>query len=44
MIEWIEKELNKTGLLFWIVCIVSGFTLYALLWITLALGTALGLQ
>ena len=44
MSEWFEREMNKTGLVFWAVGIASGFTLYALLWLTLALGTALGLQ
>jgi hypothetical protein len=43
MSEWFEREMNKTGLVFWAVCTASGFTLYALLWVSLALGIALDL-
>lgn len=39
-----DQEMNKCGLLFWVTLAVSAVGLYGLLWLTMALGLALGLQ
>ena len=39
-----DQEMNKCGLLFWVTLAVSAVALYGLLWFTMALGLALGLQ
>ena len=39
-----DQEMNKCGLLFWVTLAVSAVALYGILWFTMALGLALGLQ
>ena len=40
----IDEEMNKGGLLFWVTLALSAVALYGILWVTMALGLALGLQ
>jgi len=38
----LDDEMNKGGLLFWVTLALSAVALYSILWLTMALGIALG--